>query len=491
MENPMKVKSVKRDILEFIMIVAFILNEFANIVSFYLTRNTNETLRKIISWGIMFFVVIVLFLYFVRVYLFPKSENRKMILLASIPLIINGIVLMWALLKYSGNVVVIREFISFTVYCIPMLCVATYIVIENRLQSVVEKAIYVSLAILPYYLVAIFYFWKLSIETDDGNGFGGIGYLGIGYSAVTLYTFLLVCLLFIGRQYKDKKLRIGLSIFEMCVCSLIVVFSGSRGVLLAWLVSNATAIVLMILKKIYFPLIAIIFCILALLGCIICAPVNNAGITRQFSIVAELKKGALNEALTSEEGDKVVEIIKENANNGIGMKDTVTEIQGLEYDNSTETDTSFEQNDIENENVSKDIMLSITNGSMARAYLFQLALIEAKEAPITGLGPMGYQMKYKTYPHNIFFEALADFGIVIGLSFCIACALLATIVLKKARHDLLWGGLLLLLCPQVVRYLLSGDLYVAPFLIFCVALICLYKGVTCKTNKTVDNNKEC
>lgn len=52
----------------------------------------------------------------------------------------------------------------------------------------------------------------------------------------------------------------------------------------------------------------------------------------------------------------------------------------------------------------------------ARKYLWQSALKEIKSAPLTGQGPLFFQSKYGTYPHNFFFELATDFGLILMLA---------------------------------------------------------------------------
>ena len=101
----------------------------------------------------------------------------------------------------------------------------------------------------------------------------------------------------------------------------------------------------------------------------------------------------------------------------------------------------------------------------SRGTLFKLAIKEFQKSPITGMGPMGYTVKYGMYPHNIPLELLCETGLV-GFVLLILLILWAVMNLfyfgwkkKYVRYFFLF------LIAYVVQANISGNLwYFSPLL---------------------------
>lgn len=99
---------------------------------------------------------------------------------------------------------------------------------------------------------------------------------------------------------------------------------------------------------------------------------------------------------------------------------------------------------------------------MNRTFLWKAAIAEFKKSPLTGNGVLYYKNKYSGYfPHNIFLEAMADFG-VIGLilitalgAFCFFKGMF--FYLKNKNPNVLI--MLLLLFAQFPEYVLYTTMY--------------------------------
>ena len=51
-----KISNVIKLILEYIVTISFVMSTFVNVISFYLTGNSNELIRKVISQGLTFII---------------------------------------------------------------------------------------------------------------------------------------------------------------------------------------------------------------------------------------------------------------------------------------------------------------------------------------------------------------------------------------------------------------------------------------------------
>jgi hypothetical protein len=132
---------------------------------------------------------------------------------------------------------------------------------------------------LPYYCLAVIFFWKLT-TTSGVDNFGGLVYLSIGYSVIPIYAGLIYDSIILLK--KNEKAKSTLVIFEMMVCSLIAIATGARGVLLAWIAINIVATVIVILKKEKKVLCGMAISVISLVLFCVLAPTNNLAIALQF-----------------------------------------------------------------------------------------------------------------------------------------------------------------------------------------------------------------
>jgi O-antigen ligase len=116
----------------------------------------------------------------------------------------------------------------------------------------------------------------------------------------------------------------------------------------------------------------------------------------------------------------------------------------------------------------------------SRVYLFSTAINELKISPIFGNGPLHYQQKYEgTFPHNLVFELMADFGIVgVVIVFLIVAYIYLSALrnaFKTKNREL--GMLLTMLTMYIPMYLAYTSFYSNGFFIFtiCILLFCRIK----------------
>lgn len=101
----------------------------------------------------------------------------------------------------------------------------------------------------------------------------------------------------------------------------------------------------------------------------------------------------------------------------------------------------------------------------SRGTLFKLAIKEFQKSPITGMGPMGYTVKYGMYPHNIPLELLCETGLV---GFVLLMLLILWAVMNLLRFG--WKQkyvryFFLFLIAYAVQANISGNLwYFSPLL---------------------------
>ena len=122
-----------------------------------------------------------------------------------------------------------------------------------------------------------------------------------------------------------------------------------------------------------------------------------------------------------------------------------------------------------------------------RAFMWRAAYKEFLKKPIAGNGFLYYIHKYdRFFPHNIFLEALSDFG-AIGLMCLLFLGLWCFITgiryfKKNSDKDIV--EMLVLLFSYIPYYMLYASIYSNAKLLFTVSFFCLINTRNRETNKT-------
>ena len=130
--------------------------------------------------------------------------------------------------------------------------------------------------------------------------------------------------------------------------------------------------------------------------------------------------------------------------------------------NSAEDPSAYDEPDSPAEPGTTDGSADESIEIKSRGTLFKLALGEFRKAPLTGIGPMGYSVKYSMYPHNVLLQLLCETGLI-GFLFFLALVLWAVIRLLRIgwkRADV--RCLLLFLIAYAIEANISGDLWYFP-----------------------------
>ena len=112
-----------------------------------------------------------------------------------------------------------------------------------------------------------------------------------------------------------------------------------------------------------------------------------------------------------------------------------------------------------------------------RYNLWNMAFQEFKKSPVIGHGALSFQEKYDNYfPHNIFLEILADFGIVgfAVVMFLVIFLLIKSLKLIKKAKDNLMLILLLFGLSYIPAFLFYNSLYGDNALAYLITLLATY-----------------
>ena len=464
----MKKERIASNVIEFFIAVSFVMNVFANVISFYLTGNKNDQIRKIISHGIIVGSVLVLALYAFLKLIRSDRESRKKIFFCVLPLAIMMLLCVGGGLRTRGRKDLMIHLLACCSYSLPLVCGAVYIMAENRFEHVVHKIKYVAVMLTPYWGMALCCYWKLKFDVDSLADYGGILYLSVGYSATIIYSFLIYDLRLYFYPKKSNRISLGLIFGEMALCSTMVIMSGGRGPLISWVVVNITAFILQLIYKERKVIGGIFFSIMVVVIVCIAVPSDNAALNRQFSFLQGKESDDLKQTVTSEAAKEFLEKLYSESEAEGGMKEVTVKAQ-----KESERHTTGNMDEIASEKTTEmeEIINSVLSGSMSRSYLWQLAIKEVQQRPLRGMGPLGFQIKYQTYPHNILLECMADFGIPVFILFVGACGVIIIVLFRRSGRVSMYRGLIIILSGQAVLAMISGCFYTFEFLMFAAVIV--------------------
>ena len=116
-----------------------------------------------------------------------------------------------------------------------------------------------------------------------------------------------------------------------------------------------------------------------------------------------------------------------------------------------------------------------------RGTLFKLAWQEFLKSPLTGMGVLGYSLKYGGHPHNVLLEILCETGIL-GTIVLIGILLLATI--RILRNSTQAAMMVLFLIPYGIAANISGCVWFSTPLLFALGY-----GLSSRRVKRIDGER--
>lgn len=448
--------SLKKKIIksfEVIIPACFFIDFFTNVISFYFTANVTNGIRMCISWGIILIIDILAGMVFFYIL---NDYGKKKILLLNIPFLVNLLLLFIAVWNSAFSLVAIKKLVVFVLLCWPINVIAIYTQKFEKMRLMIENFKWIGLIMLPFFSVCNVTFLCAKMAQTYTVDVGNISYLSTAYTA---YLILIFCGADIWIQTLEKEIGKRTNLVDLLciiVCSITIIITESRGVLLAMIVWYLVMLLaIFIKKKVRKNLILVMLLIPVTMGvsyCLLTASNKSENQGRIAALVQEVRNKDIGTAINTEASDKIIGIMMESPGEDVFQK--------IENFNINENNkNSAEMN---------EAIKSITNGSSARIYLYRIAIEEANTNWLYGMGPLGYQLKYGTYPHNLVLEVLADFGYIIALLFIILILYLVIIVFRRAKYDVRALVLLVISMGCVVRFMLSIDSYVEPLLIWII-----------------------
>ncbi len=418
---------------------------FINMVLFCFGLSAFDNSRRLISIALLIILFCLSLLKLLFLFQDYPQKRKKLVLLCFIPSLWL-LIFFVAIYRFGIQHEIITTLIDFGIYCIPAFIIGISIAIERTEEIFIKNFKWYGLIISP---LLVYYIVRISISpnlNDSLINLGNIDYLNIGY---TLMPILIFCILDL---FLHKGKNSWINTFLIILLWIAYLFTGAKGPLLSMLVFLLVFIVYLIFKKqmnkTMFYLFIIMFLILAFLLFINSPP--SAGTFRTTMFIEDLENKSIQSANMADADKKLISKLIENATPTHSIQDELLELKQQ----------------------GNNLPVSLDKVNWDRMFLYKLAITEGNKAPLTGLGPMGYTLKYTMYPHNLILELLADFGYV-GMSlFVIIILFLFVLGCKKVKANIFIAYIFIYIISSMVGTMLSGTVYSSVALLFLLGYAC-------------------
>lgn len=412
--------------------IAFIGPGFLNILVFVLDGHQHELFRKAVVFGIQ---GLALLLFIGKVYLLWQHDRkcRKLILMSASLVTFSCLLFLWAYTVGFYRSYVLEQAVTTIPYLISLSCVFVIIAAENRISPFLFTCKIYSLIISPVILYYCVRFYLPSAAYGVEN-LGIINYMSLAYTLQHFCVFLILEILLFWEENMQghgwtailRSPRVDFALFALF--SAAITLSGTKGPILCLLFLGFLAAVFAKLIKYTHKKMIYLFSVTTLLSVVLFSFVlfPNYGIENR--LLTFIKERDSIEVTSNEVaqattiiGSAQTPINSENpSHSDVPLSLSMEEV--IDYVISGKAQEALDQGTISQEEFEtllelKNKLYSTSTGG--RKYLWTCALSEIKAAPLTGQGPLFYQQKYNTYPHNYFLEIATDFGlpvmVLIGL----------------------------------------------------------------------------
>ena len=426
--NQQRLKNIKEVFLRYQTIlfpVSFVLSGLINFIFFYLGLAFEDNIVRqagFIFCNIVFAICCgISFLYMICQ---KKMCWRQRILLAAIMLFF-AVCYTVAFLRFGLQGQLISYAEKFIVLSIPAFLIGVSAALQQKESHFFETLESISVLAFP---VGLIYFNSTLFDClpwNYGANLGIINYMGIGYSLMPFLLAHIICFIekrehwtipFTNKQMPRPQLVRSIVI---TVYWIAIIASATRGALVCVAGFCILLAVLQLIKKqrtVRRTLkLSAVMAIVLLFLMFIYAPPGLYRIERATLFLDALKSGQLITSVDdSAVADHIDDMVQMSGGQQVTNKTSVS--NGEKEDDKTEP-----AKDVDTDNNIEELKIS------NRGTYYKLAFKELQKNPLTGMGPLGFTVKYGTYPHSVVLEMFSDLGII-GAS--ILLALIIGVIIK-------------------------------------------------------------
>ncbi len=443
-------------IITLLMPICLMSSGFVNMILFYFDLQAFDDMRRLISiiiLSVFFGLSLIKLIFLCQDNL---GERKKIIALCGIPTLWI-LVFIVAMLQFGIQHTIVFTLGTFGIYCIPAFIFAISIAIERTEETFIKCFKWYALIIAPLMLYYIIRLFITPSFVEKLNNLGTLDYLVLGYTLVPILIFCIIDLFL----YKGKNNY--LNIVLIIILWVAIVFTGAKGPLVCMLVFLFFFTVYVLVQKQKDKTIFWLFTIMAfiLLFLLLVYSPPSAGLYRMNIFINDLKNKNIQSAQMQEKDKELISNLAENASPTKDIQKVLTETP-------------------ENPQAEGNQTPSLAMVNWDRMFQYKMAIKEGNNAPFTGLGPMGYTLKYGLYPHNIILELIADFGYLIAILFVLIVLILVIFLYRKGKSDKIVACMLLYIISLVPGEMLSSTVYSSVGLLFALGYACAILKLTSK-----------
>lgn len=492
--------------------IAFIGAIYLNCIVFVLGQQENNVFRQIFVYGIQGIVAVVLMAKCILLW----KNNQKLrvpILIAALILVVFGAIHIWAALIWHGNTLVIKNAVINGGYLLISLCGFIIIAAEDRLKSFLQTCRIYAVVLAP---LIIYYCVRFYMHPNRAyiENLGVISYMPLAYMLLAFCIFLSAELIF----FPPVRFK-WMSYLLYVLFTIAIALSETKGTILCLMIGAGSLLVYSLLKKLEIKSAVSLFltcvcCLILFSTVLVPGGVANSRVVAMFKELGS--ESAVN--ITGEDVQKVDNIIQ----NATETPETPDVSSGQETEPPDASNTTTPEKPEKDPNAGKQPSMldfyesgeadrALAEGSITqeeydyiaelwrqmyqtntagRMWLWSQAILEIKKAPLVGQGPLFYQVKYDTHPHNIVLEMATDFGVPLTLLVAALGIFVFFRMIRISLQDKRVATFFLYVLSFLAQAMVSGSLYdCAVFFQYgiCILIALLvYKKLDIKFNKQAE-----
>lgn len=463
--------------------VAFVGSGYLNMAAFALGLHRIDPLRKVFTFGIIGLTALLLLAKVLLLWRENAAYRKPMARAALIP-VVFGLIYLWALVTQPDRGVIVKTAVVHGCYLVSACCALVIIVCERKLPALlaVSRVYAIVLSPLVLYYCVRFYL------PDAAYGVANLGVMTYMDVAYTLLYFC-VCILLSGLLFREGASQAArwADALVFLLFSAAITLSGTKGTIVCMLVGSLLACAFAALAKkglrsvLYFPITAVLA---AALFTTVLYPqygVENRSVTFLKELTGENSVELSPE--TIQETTDIMNAVNQSPSQSGTQNSALSQMdEVVDFVISGKAEKALNAGQITQEQYDMMVDTSKKLGNTAtggRKYLWTCAFQEIKSAPLTGHGPLAYQSKYRTYPHNLFLELAADFGIPLMLAVLLLGVYVFICLIRLSFRNVYVCAFSLYVFTYLFQRLVSGSLYDYSAFFqygFCILIVFLFRN---------------
>lgn len=444
--------------------IAFIGSGFLNMYAFVLDGHRHEWFRRGFVLGIQGIVALLLFIKVLDLWKTRKDMKRFLIASAWIP-IIFALLHLWALLIGTNKTLILENMIVDGGYLLAESFALIIIYAEKKLPKFFHVFRYYAIVLSPVFLFYCIRFYLPDAEYGVEN-LGVYPAMSLSYTLLTFCLFLTIEPVLFKETISEREMIVDYLLFILFAVAMSL--AQCKGAMICVTFGTFILLLYALITKTQSVIAARSFVTLGLLF-LLFSTVLFPNYGQQNKFVALLEEKQESAGISFDEIQSVKDVMQSVMESANGSQDSVADASSMnsgeaivEYVTSGKAEEARRSGTITEEdyNELKETSRKLNNtNSGGRLWLWTCAVEEIKSSPWVGHGPMFYQDKYGTYPHNFFLEVGTDFGVPATLLVAIIGLYVFAYMLRLAPENAVIGFFVLYVLARLPGKMVSGSCY--------------------------------